>query len=567
MFANGGKAIEITRSLAAALRRFRDSKIFVALWADAVCINQADLRERADQVRIMGKIYASAIQVNVWLGRVGDRAWHDALCSLLKAQDISSNKSVLRYLSFCLGDMMSEVVGDLDISTHRFGLDSWFGWLAILSCCPWFSRLWVIQEVALARSAIFFTDRQNCTQDALSSVLDQALTLRHADSLEMFRLLKDVGRMRIAVQAKKFAFESERCEILARYSHLPCQNDLDRVYSLLGLSSTLCDFPIDYQKTTEKVYVDFAISCIAKEGPGTVFLSSTCGKEHNKLPSWVPDWRKGFPSKFGMFSDSAKLHAACPAAHQGLASRHIKADRARLAIAAFIVDKLDKCAPTSRDIGNLEGGYFKPKELNTVLAKTFCKWQTFFRASQDSLLRVLFCNVLRGLDAQPREVTRADSETVERFWITIEDARASQENILRGLDRVLLQQCVLNAQLFLTLSGQPGNAITGVQAGDLVALFPGCRIPFIIRPAEDVAEQKSFRLISPCYIQGAMNGEALWDTFMAKANPAEKTAFQKDFESLQEKIAVGIEDTEQKALRAELADKHCRHLFEEIVLV
>ncbi|KAI6844147.1 hypothetical protein KC340_g2376 [Hortaea werneckii] len=73
MFVNGGKAIEITKSLAAALRRFRESRAFVALWADAVCINQEDLQERADQVRIMGRIYASAIQVNVWLGRVRDR--------------------------------------------------------------------------------------------------------------------------------------------------------------------------------------------------------------------------------------------------------------------------------------------------------------------------------------------------------------------------------------------------------------------------------------------------------------------------------------------------------------
>ncbi|KAI7085390.1 hypothetical protein KC356_g5948 [Hortaea werneckii] len=68
MFVNGGKVIKITKSLAAALRRFRHSRIFVALWADAVCINQENLQERADQVSIMGKIYASAIQVNPFEG-------------------------------------------------------------------------------------------------------------------------------------------------------------------------------------------------------------------------------------------------------------------------------------------------------------------------------------------------------------------------------------------------------------------------------------------------------------------------------------------------------------------
>ncbi|RMX87150.1 hypothetical protein D0869_02563 [Hortaea werneckii] len=472
MFMNGGKVIEITRSLAAALRRFRDSRNFAALWADAVCINQADLWERADQVRIMDKIYASAIQVNVWLGR-----------------------------------------------------------------------------------------------DALSSILDQALSLRHADSLAMLNLLQDVGQMKAAVEAKNLAFKSELCEILEEYSHLSCQNDQDRVYSLLGLSSALCNFPIDYQKTTEEVYLNFAIFCIANEGPETVFLSSTCSEEPSKLPSWVPDWRRRSSGIFARFSDSAKLHAACPAALQGLGFGYIKADRVKLGISAFIVDRLDKCAPTSTDIGILDEEHFKTKELNTVLAKIFRKWQTFFRAFQDNLLQILFCNVSRGLDAQPREMTRADFETVERFWTAIEDARASEEDILRGRDRLLLQQCVLIAQLFLTSSGQPGNAMRGVQAGDLVALFPGCRIPFIIRPAEGMAEQKTFRLISPCYVHGMMYGEALWDAFIAKANPAEKTEFQNEFDATQEKVAAGIEHTEKKALRAELANKHCPQLFEEIVLI
>ncbi|RMX71150.1 hypothetical protein D0869_15926 [Hortaea werneckii] len=560
MFMNGGKVIEITRSLAAALRRFRDYTNFVALWADAVCINQEDLQERADQVRIMGRIYATAIQVNVWLGRMSDRKWHDSLCSRLEAQDIPRNKSVLRCLNFCLGKMLSEVVEDLDIITHRFGLDRWLAWLAVLSTCPWFSRLWVIQEVALARSAIFFSGRHSCTQDALHSVLDQALSSPHVGSRAMFRLLVDIVHMKAALQAKDLAFTSERCKIMAKYSHLPCQNDLDRVYSLLEISSHVCNFPIDYQKTTEEVYIDFAISCIANEGPGTVFVSSTCGEEPSKLPSWVPDWRGGRTCDFVAFSDSAKLHAACPVALQGLTSRHIKAERGKLGIPAFIVDRLDTCAPTSTDIRGLEDNEpLKPYELNTVLAKTFRNWQKLSWAVQDVLMQVLFC------DAHPRDITRADFK--KGFWTTIENASASQENILQGHDRILLQQRVICAQLFLTTSGRLGNARIGVRTGDLVALFPGCSIPFIIRPVDDVAGHRTFKLISPCYVNGMMDGEAFWDAFIAKANSVENAAFQNEFDAIKERVAAGIGNTEKKALLADLAAKHCHHLFEEIALV
>lgn len=38
------------------------------LWADAICINQADAEEKRSQVEIMRDIYVSAHQTWVWLG-------------------------------------------------------------------------------------------------------------------------------------------------------------------------------------------------------------------------------------------------------------------------------------------------------------------------------------------------------------------------------------------------------------------------------------------------------------------------------------------------------------------
>ena len=38
-------------------------------WIDAICINQDDLAERAEQGRLMGQIYANIEMVVVWLGR------------------------------------------------------------------------------------------------------------------------------------------------------------------------------------------------------------------------------------------------------------------------------------------------------------------------------------------------------------------------------------------------------------------------------------------------------------------------------------------------------------------
>ena len=58
----------IKPNLEAALRVLSKGKVERLLWIDAICINQADLKERNEQVRIMSSIYQQATRVIVWIG-------------------------------------------------------------------------------------------------------------------------------------------------------------------------------------------------------------------------------------------------------------------------------------------------------------------------------------------------------------------------------------------------------------------------------------------------------------------------------------------------------------------
>ncbi|KAK2754629.1 ankyrin repeat and sam domain containing protein 6 [Colletotrichum kahawae] len=67
------KPFVIQENLYRALQEFRRSKDFVEdrarmLWADAICINQDDLDERATEVKRMNEIFSTAIKSTVWLG-------------------------------------------------------------------------------------------------------------------------------------------------------------------------------------------------------------------------------------------------------------------------------------------------------------------------------------------------------------------------------------------------------------------------------------------------------------------------------------------------------------------
>ncbi|KAM6505535.1 hypothetical protein FSOLCH5_013711 [Fusarium solani] len=127
------------------------------VWIDALCINQSNMAERQPQVSAMDRIHNGASTVLIWLGKpsaklqlgleIADRVGELAM---REAKRIISNQ---RYdLSLSLGDMKR------NYGLEPFTLDEADG-LVTLFESYWFSRVWVIQEVALAKEVgVFYGD-------------------------------------------------------------------------------------------------------------------------------------------------------------------------------------------------------------------------------------------------------------------------------------------------------------------------------------------------------------------------------------------------------------------------
>jgi hypothetical protein len=88
----------VTPNLYFALRRIRQSLpswgCYPYLWIDAICINQEDLQERTNQVKMMGDIFENAFQVLVWLGEEEVDTDGEIAVDLLKALFESFNDFV-----------------------------------------------------------------------------------------------------------------------------------------------------------------------------------------------------------------------------------------------------------------------------------------------------------------------------------------------------------------------------------------------------------------------------------------------------------------------------------------
>jgi hypothetical protein len=63
-----GYYVQVTSNLQSALKHIRSETETVAIWVDALCINQEDLEEKNLQILRMRSIYKSADEVIAWIG-------------------------------------------------------------------------------------------------------------------------------------------------------------------------------------------------------------------------------------------------------------------------------------------------------------------------------------------------------------------------------------------------------------------------------------------------------------------------------------------------------------------
>ena len=105
----------------------------LAVWIDAICINQADDVEKSQQVAMMKDVYATAAQVLIWLGDEGPTTalGFEAINAVLDANSNGVNV-------------------DYEFFSDRA---DWVNLVNVFDS-PYFGRLWPVQEICLSKSAI-----------------------------------------------------------------------------------------------------------------------------------------------------------------------------------------------------------------------------------------------------------------------------------------------------------------------------------------------------------------------------------------------------------------------------
>lgn len=245
---NGFK-IKVTRNLSEILATLCAQEFgqAPALWVDAICINRLDLSERGHQVSLVGEIYRKAKEVVLSIGGdlPGDEEGIQALTHLgsVDTSQVSRSRAPLT-------DDQRE--GIFQIFDHEF-----------------WKRMWTIQELALARRGTMLVGSLSISIDVIEEVFRRVLQpdSTHRDDYDpstcLFlrdnRLRYARGMILTRIQYKARG-RLELPELLCRFRHHPCTVPQDKIYSVLGLIGYMCEeLRPDYSKNAYDAFLDAAV--------------------------------------------------------------------------------------------------------------------------------------------------------------------------------------------------------------------------------------------------------------------------------------------------------------------
>lgn len=504
----------ITSNLAAALRQFRDEahgKI-VILWADAVCINQEDLAERASQVLLMRRIYHQAQIVHVWLGS------SEVVGSGLEAL----TRFFLNSKQYWPIDVADRPYFTSDGESAQ-ALESFLRLLEV----PYWRRKWVVQEVALANRIVlrcgpwrtaplrtedidFACSLAEAALQPLSTVsADQTtryLSVRNApDSVLMGRVL--FSNLQEGLQAFDEQVEQNLKTIIPsailRLRTSCCSVPHDAIYAFLSLFPNALGVQPDYTSSLELVFAHATFKLIQLSS--SLQILQQAFSKHPDLPSWVPDFSAPFKDHQDKLRSSYLHNSHCSSPLS--ASLHTPLT---LRVKGCIVDEIAAMS-----------GYCASTEM---IAKTD-RSATLGRAARNLIMWATFCTT---------HFTQSDLTT--KFWPRLVSSfrveGESQQSIIfsSALPEVFftsrLNAWVCNTaplcesdglyggtRLFATTSGRWGWVYnnTNVAVGDRILVHASSDRPFCANTCPHPMDGlTTVRLTGTCFVEGVMEGQAVF---------------------------------------------------------
>ncbi|KAK8002079.1 hypothetical protein PG991_014301 [Apiospora marii] len=443
------RSISVTQNLYGALRQLRCTHSARFMWIDAIFINQDDDLEKGPHVEMMARIYQRATRVVAWLGPNAD-----GMEIAMKLMGSLGSQVVYNYTRGELEVVSDSVARDLtDLSKSLFLKNDEIRPLAALLRRPWFTRLWIRQEIFLGNedSIVCFGDFQVSWPEFRNALRLLAQKEIHAvpamdrSSPKWKELyLSELYQALISVSGFSVQDRSVRPEYMRRKT----------LHDGLGIKP-------DYTQTFEVIYTNIVKGCIerwrALDIIGQCELSD--GPPANSLPSWVPDWSR-------KSTNQVYNTEALASSHISPLYTVIQGHSKLLRVTGVITTSIQKTGPAITPMQTYTLGeavwmlHTAISTLNTGAKKNY---------SQDADIVNMYAQTMLCGD-EPKEIPPIQKPSIFHS----------------------------------------GSRWRTAEPGDLVSILVGCRFPMMLRPLVGNGQDgDSHTVVGQCFTADTCDGEAM----------------------------------------------------------
>ncbi|KAG7287172.1 hypothetical protein NEMBOFW57_006677 [Staphylotrichum longicolle] len=527
-----GRSVDAADNLRLALENIRYSTLPRIVWVDALCINQDDPAERSEQVQLMGKIYQQATETIVWLGdafpSAKTRPEFEAICQVVKSWD-----SYLTPSYACRdaeGNLCHHQPDPSDDSSNPLRFNP--ALVASLFRCPWFSRRWVIQEVALARSAVVQVPGATIpwkwiglAAGIIRTNYDHLIATYHMPNLYNAYL---ISRLSPHGPLPPLTLPSSPSSASQPTSAAPTPSTPSTPCSA---SSPLPPLQAGLHPHPLALSLQVAAHSLSQPRRPLAFLSDATGLAG--APTWAPTWGPDKPALLDSWSlrssqnDAAAAAAANDDDDDFNPARGIPFARLRspdpdrvlrvrgLAVSAVawraahgvtvMHEANEDGAAGSEGLMDALAALARrcPPGARRAVGRALCAGRDWYgRRDREGKLAAQAERFVRswGLCRRGREAELAAES--EAFWSTRE-----RRNRIRAGERMEWMEVAATVgrgrRLFYTASGHVGLGPEEMAVGDTVYVFVGAVMPVVVRQRGE-----GFGVVGDCYLDGIMDGEA-----------------------------------------------------------
>ena len=532
------------------------------LWIDSVCINQRDVPEKTRQIKLMGDIYGKAFVVSV----------------CLQPPENPNNEAAGPLEPLLASHILDELLWtDLWVSN---GLSVWLQyapqcrkprWRAFQNLVRnrWFDRVWVIQEVALAKSVRILYGKVEIPWQHLIEVM--SLCYKHTAIASLLETTTDPLKRQLAptslTNAQLMAYFRRQINeenvtddkvidgrspslsfssVLYASHHFAAKDPRDKVFGIQGFCTVDGGGGLispNYEKTVADTYKDAADYILAKESPYRLLSYAGIGyfsepsKIDGVLPSWCPDWSRR--PRVLILSYNNPETDYCAGGEEDTASKYPETKSSSLMVRGQLVDTIvllgekfvrgdeDACGDWSVNDG--VANLYKSAENSYRLLREFdYKGGPYPYTSPPQLLHDAYWRTLIGDRTDTTRPAPAklgkEFDTWRRFMAEVVPRFLSNPNQPVPADILarygappefssLVATRALGRKLCITSRGYIGLVPPFAEVGDAVFLIRGAQVPFVLRIVEGPLSSEGSRvlchLVGEAYVHGLMYGDVV----------------------------------------------------------